>query len=164
MRNFLSNTAGATFFQGETRTIIIRKDYIEYVIKLNKGTFGIINLIVTGPKQVSLFCSWGNYFDRVHNHEDPDKLFKMVEKQCPMVIDLFTVKSGFECITLPNENNVSGVSKRVDLDVFPSTYQLVGNAAVTATMIEVLNYSCKLYNEIQKSCPFEGWKTGLGEI
>lgn len=164
MRNFLSNTAGATFFNGEARTVIIHKDYIEYVVKLNKGTYGIINLIVTGSKQVSLFCSWGNYFDRVHNHEDSDKLFKMMEKQCPTVVDLFTVESGFECITLPYENNASGVAKRVDLDVFSNTYQLIGNVAVTTAMIDVLNYSCKLYNEILKSCPFEGWKTGLREI
>ncbi|WP_044262417.1 hypothetical protein [Bacteroides timonensis] len=164
MRNFLSNTAGATFFQGEKTTVIIRKDYIEYVVKISKGTYGIVNLIVTNSKQVSLFCSWGNYFDRVNNHDDPNKLFKMLEKQCPTVIDLFTVKSGFECITLPDENNASGIAKRVDLDVFLQSYELVGNPAITAAMIEVLNYSCKLYNEIMKSCPFEGWKTGLREI
>lgn len=145
-------------------SFIVRKDYIEYVVKLSKGTYGIVNLIVTGSKQVFLFCSWGNYFDRVNNHGDTNKLFKMIEKQCPAVIDLFTAETGFEHITLPNENNIGGVSKNVDLERVLRSYELVGDPAVTAAMIDVLNFSCKLYNEILKSCPFEGWRKGLQEI
>lgn len=164
MRNFLSNTAGATFFQGENISFIVRKEYIEYVIKLNKGTYGIVNLIVSGPQQVTLFCSWGNYFDRVNHHQDTDKLLKMLEKQCPTVTDLFTVKSGFECITLPYENNIGGISINVDLEKILHSYELVGNTAVVTAMMDVFNFSCKLYNEILKSCPFEGWKKDLKEI
>lgn len=78
MRNFLSNTAGATFFKGEDLSFIIRKDYIEYVIKLAKGDYAIVNLIASGPEQVSLFCAWGNYFDRVNYHADSGKLLKML--------------------------------------------------------------------------------------
>lgn len=164
MRNFLSNTAGATFFQGENISFIVRKEYIEYVVKLSKGTYGIVNLIASGPQQVSLFCSWGSFFDRVNHHQDTNQLFKMLGKQCPTVIDLFTAKSGFECITLTFENNIGGISKKVDLEKPLNAYRLVGNAAVITAMMDVLNFSCKLYNEILKSCPFEGWKKGLQEI
>lgn len=81
-----------------------------------------------------------------------------------ILIDLFAVKSGFECITLPYENNIGGISIKVDLGKTLHSYELVGNAAVVTAMMGVLNFSCKLYNEILKSCPFEGWKKGLQEI
>lgn len=164
MRNFLSNTAGVTFFQNEEISFIVRKDYIEYVAKMGKGTYGIANLLVTDARQVTLFCSWGNYFDRVSNHEDANKLFKMIEKQCPTVIDLFLGKSGFGYINLPHENNIGGVSKRVNLDRVLQVYELVGEPAVIGAVIDVLNFSSKLYNEILKSCPFDGWTKGLREI
>lgn len=45
--------------------------------------------------------------------EDANKLFKMLEKQSPTVIDLFLGESGFEYITLSHENNIGGVSKKV---------------------------------------------------
>lgn len=131
---------------------------------MGKGTYGIANLLVTDARQVTLFCSRGNYFDRVSNHEDANKLFKMIEKQCPTVIDLFLGKSGFGYITLPHENNIGGVSKRVNLDRVLQAYELVGEPAVISAVIDVLNFSSKLYNEILKSCPFDGWKKGLREI
>lgn len=88
----------------------------------------------------------------------------MLEKQCPTVIDLFLGKSGFRYITLPYENNIGGVSKRVNLDRVLQVYELVGEFAAISAVEDVLNFSCKLYNEILESCPFDGWKKGLSEI
>lgn len=103
---------------------------------MGKGTYGIANLLVTDARQVTLFCSWGNDFDRVSNHEDANKLFKMIEKQCPTVIDLFLGKSGFGYINLPHENNIGGVSKRVNLDRVLQVYELVGEPSVIGAVID----------------------------
>ena len=163
MRNFITNTAGVTFFQDENLSFVVRKDYIEYVFKLGKGLYGVINLIISAPQQVSLFCAWGNFFDRVNNHQDINKLFNMLKKPCPTLIDLYTGKTDFRQITM-TDVKLGGISKTVDLEKPLAAAELIGLPAVLQAVEDSINFSCKLYNEIHDFCPFDGWKKGLREI
>lgn len=80
-------------FKVKISPLSCEKEHIEYVVRLSKGTYGIVNLVISGSQQVSLFYSWGNYFDLMNHHQDTNKLFKMLEKQCSTVTDLFTANS-----------------------------------------------------------------------
>lgn len=164
MRGFVTHTAGATFFRGKEISFTIRKDYIEYVLKAGKGIYGVVNFLITGDTEVTLFCSWGNFFDRVSNHEDVNKLFKMLEKSCPTLIELFTQDTDFIYVTLPHENNIGGVSMALNIETRVRLMEILAHPDVSSAVYKLFNFNCKLYNEIRTSCPFEGWKKGLGEI
>lgn len=90
MRVFYTNTAGATFFQGTSHTFVFRKDYIEIVWNFGKSSYGVTNLFFFDKDEATLCCNWGSFFNRVLHHEDPNKLFSMLKKPCPLVVGLFT--------------------------------------------------------------------------
>ncbi len=95
MRPFIQTTAGATFFLGISHTLMFRKDYVEIIFKLENGFYGVVNFVLNGKDDLLLLTDWGDFFKRISNHEDPDKLMRMLRKPCPLVVDLMTGKSGY---------------------------------------------------------------------
>ncbi len=162
MRTFVQRTAGVTFYQGETSSIVIRKDYVEYVFKLEGGWFGVVNLMVHNPNEVLLFLDWAHFFKRVTNHEDINKLLHMLEKPCPTVFRLLTKGGKYSMVTLPFFDKM-GISCRIPLKTDRCIMELLGNPTVVKEAGDLLNYGLDIYHEINKSCPFPGWKKGLVE-
>ena len=84
MRPFIQTTAGATFFLGIPHTLMFRKDYVEIIFKLENGFYGVVNFVLNGKDDLLLLTDWGDFFKRISNHEDPDKLMRMLRKPCPL--------------------------------------------------------------------------------
>ena len=151
MRPFIQPTAGATFFLGISHTLMFRKDYVEIIFKLENGFYGVVNFVLNGKDNLLLLTDWGDFFKRISNHEDPDKLMRMLRKPCPLVVDLMTGKLWRIGCTVP-------VTADLPLLSLPGDSQTVDKA------LDLLDYSLRLYHEIYEHCPFPGWKKGLQEV
>ena len=106
MRPFIQPTAGATFFLGISHTLMFRKDYVEIIFKLENGFYGVVNFVLNGKDDLLLLTDWGDFFKRISNHEDPDKLMRMLRKPCPLVVDLMTGKSGYSLVRSRGNNQL----------------------------------------------------------
>ena len=163
MRPFIQPTAGATFFLGIPHTLMFRKDYVEFISKLENGFYGVVNLVLNGKDDLLLFTDWGDFFKRISNHEDPDKLMRMLKKPCPLVVDLMTGKSGYSLV----RNRSSGLMRVGCLLPLTDDLPLLSIPGDSRTMekaLDLLDYSLRLYREIYDHCPFPGWKKGLQEV
>ena len=163
MRIFLQRTAGATFTCKDSLTLAFRKDYVEYIFKLNNNIYGVINLL-PGRENQLLFADWGDFFRRIINHEDSRKLSRMLEKPCPKVVDLMNSDSGNTLISLDKVN--WGISRSIPLpwDDAHHIACLAGNPDVVKAADDLLDYCLALHQEIYNKCPFPGWKKGLEEL
>ena len=83
MRPFIQTTAGATFYVGAHYTLMFRKEYVEFIAKMQNGLYGVVNLQFYSDA-VELLTDWGDFFKRIFNHEDPEKLMRMLQKPCPL--------------------------------------------------------------------------------
>ncbi|WP_278504010.1 hypothetical protein [Phocaeicola barnesiae] len=165
MRNFITARAGASFYAGESYTFVVRQNHLELVIKVGKNLYGVVCILLTGPETVSLTCNWGHFFDRVYNHKEPEKLLSMLQKTCPTVCELFTGETPYDCITLPDEDQLDAISISLKRNMEQkSIFSLLDNKEVLHEAEKLFDFCCKLYNEIKEKCPFEGWKKGLMEI
>ena len=125
-----------TFTCGSSLSLIFRKDYIEYVFKLQGGFYGIIHLIPAADGQM-LFADWGDYFQLIIGHNEPEKLMRMLEKPCPKVIDLMQV------------------------DAVPNLIALAGDEKILDEAEQLLGYCPDLFHEIRTKCSFPEWKKRL---
>lgn len=53
--------------RGSKVTLHVMPDYVEYIVKLDHGYYGVVNLMQKGNDKVSLLCYWGDYFKRLQN-------------------------------------------------------------------------------------------------
>ena len=165
MRNFITTRAGASFYAGENYTFVVRQNHLELVIKVRKNLYGVIGILLTGPNTVSLTCGWGHFFNRVYDHKEPEKLLSMLQKPCPTVYSLFTEEIPYNCITLPDEDQLDAISIKLKRNMEQkSIFCLLDDKEVLHEAEKLFNFCCKLYNEIKEKCPFEGWRKGLLEI
>ena len=144
MRPFIQTTAGATFYVGAHYTLMFRKEYVEFIAKMQNGLYGVVNLQFYSDA-VELLTDWGDFFKRIFNHEDPEKLMRMLQKPCPLVVDLMEGASGYHLMKQHSDSH----------------YRV---PQVMEKAINLLNYSLRLYCEIYDHCPFPGWKKGLQEV
>ena len=162
MRPFIQTSAGATFYLGNPITLMFRKDYVEYIFKLDNGYYGVVNFVLQRADQALLLTDWGDFFRRISNHEDPEKLMRMLQKPCPTVVDVMTGKSGYSLVRDRNHQMRVGCPLPVSVDT-----SLLSGIAGTRTVdkaTDLLDYSLSLYHEIYDHCPFPGWKKGLQEV
>ena len=162
MRPFIQKTAGATFFLGISHTLMFRKDYVEYIFKLDSGYYGVVNFVLQRVDQALLLTDWGDFFLRISNHEDPDKLMRMLKKPCPTVVDVMTGKSGYSLVRDCNHQMRVGCPLPVSVDT--SLLSIVADVRTMDKATDLLDYSLSLYHEIYEHCPFPGWKKGLQEV
>ena len=153
MRPFIQTSAGATFYLGNPITLMFRKDYVEYIFKLDNGYYGVVNFVLQRVEQALLLTDWGDFFRRISNHEDPDKLMRMLQKPCPTVVDVMTGKSGYSLVRDP-----------LPVSVDTSLLSIVADSRTVDKATDLLDYSLSLYHEIYEHCPFPGWKKGLQEV
>lgn len=161
MRPFIQTSAGATFYLGNPITLMFRKDYVEYIFKLDNGYYGVVNFVLQRVEQALLLTDWGDFFCRISNHEDPDKLMRMLQKPCPTVVDVMTGKSGYSLVR--DRNNQMRVGCPLPVPVDTSLLSIVADARTVDKATDLLDYSLRLYHEIYDRCPFPGWKKGLQE-
>ncbi len=160
MRTFVQKTAGATFYQGESVSVVMRKDYVEYVFKLDGGWYGVVNVMVYGPEEMLLFLNWEQFFKRVTNHNDINKLLLMLKKPCPKVFELLAKGGDYSMVTLPYFDKM-GIARHIPLNTDARMVELVGNHVILKAAGDLLAYGLDVYHEINESCPFPGWKKGL---
>ena len=159
MRPFIQTSAGATFYLGNPITLMFRKDYVEYILKLDNGYYGVVNFVLQRVDQALL---WGDFFRRISNHEDPDKLMRMLKNSCPTVVDVMTGKSGYSLVRDRNHQMRVGCPLSVSADT--SLLSVVADTRIIDKATDLLDYSLRLYHEIYDHCPFPGWKKGLQEV
>lgn len=58
LRTFFSDKPGARFLNGTKVTLHVMPDYVEYIVKLDHGYYGVVNLMPEGANKVSLLCYW----------------------------------------------------------------------------------------------------------
>ena len=162
MRPFIQPTAGATFFLGISHTLMFRKDYVEYILKLDNGYYGVVNFVLQRVDQALLLTDWGDFFRRISNHEDPDKLMRMLKNSCPTVVDVMTGKSGYSLVR--DRNNQMRVGCPLPVSADTSLLSVVADTRIIDKATDLLDYSLRLYHEIYDHCPFPGWKKGLQEV
>lgn len=162
MRPFIQTSAGATFYLGNPITLMFRKDYVEYIFKLDSGYYGVVNFVLQRVDQALLLTDWGDFFRRISNHEDPDKLMRMLQKPCPTVVDVMTGKSGYSLVRDRNYQMHVGCLLPVSVDT--SLLSIVADSRTLNKATDLLDYSLHLYHEIYDHCPFPGWKKGLQEV
>lgn len=56
MRKFFSDKPGAKFFANTNVTLHVMPDYVEYIVKLDRGYYGVVNLMAESCNKVSLLC------------------------------------------------------------------------------------------------------------
>ena len=162
MRPFIQKTAGATFFLGISHTLMFRKDYVEIIFKLENGFYGVVNFVLNGKDDLLLLTDWGDFFRRISNHEDPDKLMRMLKNSCPTVVDVMTGKSGYSLVR--DRNNQMRVGCPLSVSADTSLLSVVADTRIIDKATDLLDYSLSLYHEIYDHCPFPGWKKGLQEV
>ena len=163
MRPFIQPTAGATFFLGIHYTLMFRKDHVEYIFKLGNGYYGVVNFVLQRTDQALLLTDWGDFFHRISNHEDPDKLMRMLQKPCPTVVDVMTGKSGYSLVK-DHRNNQMRVGCPLPVSADAPLLSIIADSRTVEKAMDLVDYSLSLYNEIYDHCPFPGWKKGLQEV
>lgn len=58
----------------------------------------------------------------------------------------------------------SGFCMMIDADFSKGLIPAITNEEVQSKVIEIVNYSLKVYWEIHDNCPFIGWVEGLAEL
>ena len=163
MRPFIQTSAGATFYLRSHITLMYRKDYVEYILKLGNGYYGVANFVLQRVDQALLLTDWGDFFRRISNHEDPDKLMRMLQKPCPTVVDVMTGKSGYSLVR-DHRNDLMRVGCPLPISVDTPLLSIVADTRTVDKAVDLLDYSLRLYHEIYDHCPFPGWKKGLEEV
>ena len=166
MRSFVTKTAGATFYAGNTYTFNVRKETIEIIFKMEpKGWYIVVNLMY-GVNGWELCCSWGDFFRRVLNHENPPKLLAMLKKTCPLVYELFTnAKGDYYCNYSPDQANTCIAARLPEHLQHGNDFILVLSNDDLLNRAEDLGIHClNVYQEIRNKCPFPGWKEGLKNL
>lgn len=49
-------------------------NYVEYIVKLNKGAYGVVLLTTENNNQLSRLCFWGDYFKRLFNNPKKEQV------------------------------------------------------------------------------------------
>ncbi len=161
MRKFLSSTAGATFYEGESNfTVNVRKDTIELIVKINRGVYGIVNLNQGPEGKLILMASWGKYFQRFQN---PSVQLPKIEKTCPKLYQLLTM--GYKDMNMIESylSEGMGIAMLVDDNGSPNLLCNITDDLVDK-VFDMVNALVEIVTEISKNPPFPAWKDGLGEV
>ena len=165
MRTFFQTTPGAKFFKGTKVTLHVMPDYVEYIIKLDRGYHGIVNLMAEGVNKCSLLCYWGNYFDWLHNIANKDKVMSILAKDCPELTKVLASQCEVKYAHFKNAKfDGGGFVMQLDADFSKGIIPVLGNEHLHAKAIELLNTSLKVFWEIHGKCPLKDWVRGLENL
>lgn len=92
MRTFMSDRAHARFYMGSKVTLHFMPWYIEYIFKIDRGFYGVVNMLTDTKDKVTLLCFWGDYFKRLNNIANKKQVMNILSKNCPLLHDVLTGK------------------------------------------------------------------------
>ena len=165
MRTFITKSAGATFFGPYTHTFNIRKDSIELIFKMsNRGWYTVINLCMN-ENGWFLLTDWGEFFRRIFNHKEPEKLAAMLRRPCPMLYQLLTDADSKYSLA----HGSDGISTMITISLPQHLKnvpfgQMIGREEVLDAAEELGEYSLDLFYEIREKAPFPAWKEGINHF
>ena len=165
MRTFFSDKPGAKFLSGCKVTLHVMPDYVEYIVKLDHGYYGIVNLMPEGKDKVTLLCYWGSYFKRLQNIPNKNKVMDILAKNCPTLVEVLSSQGETKFELFKNSKyDGSGFVMQLDADFSHGLISVLGNADLQSKALNLLNTSLKVLWEIHDHCPLKGWVDGLNEI
>lgn len=140
-------------------------DYVEYIIKLDRGYCGVVNLMPEGGNKVSLLCYWDDYFKRLQNIPNKDKVMSILAKSCPELVKVLSSQEEVKFAQFKKAKHVgAGFVMQLDADFSKGIIPVLGNEQLQAKALELLNTSLKVFWEIHDNCPLKGWVDGLEEL
>ncbi|MDO5446311.1 MAG: hypothetical protein Q4F34_00855 [Prevotellaceae bacterium] len=149
MRTFFTRTPGAKFFSGTKTTIHVMPDYVEYIIKLDHGYYGVINLMAEGVERCSLLCYWGRYFDSLHMIPNKDRVMGILAKSCPELVKILSNQSEVKYAYFQNaKHDGGGFVMQLGVDLSKGIIPVLGNEHLHEKAIKLLNTSLKVFWEI----------------
>lgn len=165
MRSFFCDKPGARFLTGCNVTLHIMPKYVEYIVKLDHGYYGVVNLMPEGKDKVTLLCYWGNYFKRLLNIPNKEKVMAILAKHCPTLVDVLSSKGEVKFAQFNNSKSEgTGFVMQLEADFSRGLIQLLGRDNLQTEALKLLNVSLSVFWEIHDSCPLKGWVDGLNEI
>lgn len=165
MRPFFSEKPGAKFLTGTKVTLHIMPDYVEYIVKLDHGYYGVVNLMPDGDGKVSLLCYWGDYFKRLQNIPNKDNVMGILAKHCPTLVNVLSSQGEVKFAQFKNAKfEGSGFIMQLDTDFSHGVIPVLGSTSLQSKALNLLNTSLKVFWEIHDHCPLKAWVEGLNEI
>lgn len=160
MRKFLSNKAGATFNESMPNfTTNVRKEGLELIIKIARGTYGIINLLFIEEDKIVLAANWGDYFAYLQNEEVQ---LPRIEKTCPQLFSFLTEgKEGIHHIKSSEGTHLIG--KFITVPKGENIFTCLTNDIIDDAFT-ICRLCLDLNNEIAANPPFPAWKARLGDL
>lgn len=144
MKTFLQDK-GATYNAGDNFTVAVRKDYIEYYIKLKKG-HAVANIeLFSDAVRISIACK--QFVDQLFGKAiregiDVDRHPKLNELLIDNRYTILTDRTGTEAET------------RIFLDIektFPNWLEAIGDSDVRKEINDMISFFLTVYNELVKS-------------
>lgn len=165
MRKFISDKPGAKFFANTNVTLHVMPDYVEYIVKLDRGYYGVVNLMAESSNKVSLLCYWGDYFKRLQNIPNKDKVMGILAKNCPELVKVLSSQDEVKFAQFKNAKyEGTGFVMQIDADFSKGILSVVGDPNIHSHAIKLLNTSLKVFWEIHDHCPLKDWVKGLDTI
>ncbi|MDE6479928.1 MAG: hypothetical protein K2L45_06620 [Muribaculaceae bacterium] len=144
MKTFLQDK-GATYNAGDNFTVAVRKDYIEYYIKLKKG-HAVANIeLFSDAVRISIACK--QFVDQLFGNAiregiDVDRHPKLNELLIDNRYTILTDRTGTEAET------------RIFLDIektLPNWLEAIGDSDVRKEINDMISFFLTVYNELVKS-------------
>lgn len=152
MKLFYQKRAGVSFCGGDAVSTRFDKKYVEYVMKIDGGWHGFVNLVRI-PDGVMLFTYWGEFFTRLNEIDrlelGPDEcthLQSLMEDSHPDYHVIATRNTDTD-----DEMVVLGSPMKCD----PGRYyvELAGDPAIFKRAHDLLTFSLRLLQQLHKSAP-----------
>lgn len=158
MRTFFCEKPGAKFLSGCKVTLHVMPDYVEYIVKLDHGYYGVVNLMPEGKNKVTLLCYWGDYFKRLQNIPNKDKVVGILAKNCLALMEVLSSQGETKFAQFKNSKyEGSGFVMQHDADFSHGLIPVLGNTDLQSRALNLLNTSLKVFWEIHDHCPLKGW-------
>lgn len=157
MRKFLSTTAGATFLHGGNFTYCIRKDSIEFIFKLDRGIYMIINLIQAESGKGLLMANWGQFFDLMETDQFHRYVYAL-RNTCPKWMALAECKADNNySIGQIHGDPTQSIMEEVDLPS-DSILRSFNDSQIVDKAVRLAQFCQDMFYEILDGCPIKDWK------
>ena len=165
MRTFITKTAGATFLGTYHYTFNIRKDAGVFIFKMSvRGWYMVVNLCM-GEDGWFLMTDWGEFFRRVLNHKEPEKLMAMLKRPCPQLYQLLTDSTSQYAMGYSPDESGTMIMVHVPQHLKNVPFiQMLGSQEVLDAAEDLAKYSLDLFYEIREKAPFPAWKENVNRF
>lgn len=151
MKSFFQRRAGATFFQGDTISMGIRRHHVEYAFQMTNGWYGIVNMTLT-PDGVILFTCWNDALEKLERMI-PGLTFR--ESEMPLMRSILSGKcdnAGICSFASPEDGtDITVLATQVKCNSNRHIIEIAGYPEVLDRAERLLATSLDLFHELRKS-------------